>query len=600
MIPDPADPPDSLSRFAETRPVVLALLLGLAMISLFIPIAGNWGLVGADETRYVRVSRELFGRQDWYLLTLYGEPYDQKPPLPFWMMAGAMKLLGERHMELASRLPGILAAAGTLVVTMLVGGTLLGRRAGWLAAVILLTTAQFFDSAAQAKLDMPFTFWIALSVGAWMARPLGRPLVWKSWLLVWGGITLAFLTKGPLAVLVLLGAIAGESVMARSWRPWREARLISGLLFLAAWVGAWLWGQAQAVGDAFVAQQVQGETVNRLLRGDHTGPPWFYLPKLPTTIAPGWTLLAIPIALIWWRGRTQPPAADPAVAGRGARFGAVLGWFVVPFVVLCIASGKRESYILPLLPALALLLAAGVQRFIGLDRPLGAWARALDIPPAVLGAIALAAAALTLLRHIGLGVLHSLPFVPISSAVVMGILGSVLLISGVYQVARIAPAPTIWWAAHRFALTVLGGGMLWFAIGYPANYPRRPAEELTQRIDAELRRLPIEERLLAGIGKAREPSYHVLSDYALIPIRPEEILAKELPALPRLALLRTDKDPELQVRVAELGYYQLWRLDVLDDELSLYELGADRPTATIHDRQRPLTAPAQRTAGEEP
>ena len=69
----------------------LGLLIALCL-GLWAWTCGLWDLWGPDEARYVQIAKELLPRRNWFLLTLHGQPYDEKPPLPFWMLAGMLKL----------------------------------------------------------------------------------------------------------------------------------------------------------------------------------------------------------------------------------------------------------------------------------------------------------------------------------------------------------------------------------------------------------------------------------------------------------------------------------------------------------------------------
>src|SRR5688572_28518224 len=68
------------------------LILSLLCAVTFWWNYGLWDLWGPDEGRYVQIARELLGRSNWFLLTVHGESYDQKPPLPFWLFAWMLKL----------------------------------------------------------------------------------------------------------------------------------------------------------------------------------------------------------------------------------------------------------------------------------------------------------------------------------------------------------------------------------------------------------------------------------------------------------------------------------------------------------------------------
>lgn len=161
----PTESPQS-STTAKHAGLLLALCLGLWSWT-----AGLWDLWDADEGRYAQVAHELLGRGNWLLLTLQGEPYDQKPPLPFWIFAAMLKVNGGEISTWLLRLPPILFAMATVFLTWSIGRRRLGERAGLMAAVVLLTTAQFAGDAPSVELNVMLTGWVTLGLWAWLTRP---------------------------------------------------------------------------------------------------------------------------------------------------------------------------------------------------------------------------------------------------------------------------------------------------------------------------------------------------------------------------------------------------------------------------------------------
>src|SRR5688572_13902453 len=86
----------------------------------------------------------------------------------------------------------------------------------------------------------------------------------------------AFFTKGPLALLIVSMPVVADALIAKSMEPIRRINPILGLLLLLLLIGAWLIAEVRIYGTEFVLQQLGGETVGRVLEGDHEEPWWYY------------------------------------------------------------------------------------------------------------------------------------------------------------------------------------------------------------------------------------------------------------------------------------------------------------------------------------
>ncbi len=315
--------------------------------------AGLWDLWGIDESRYVQISEELLHRDNWFLLTLHDNPYDQKPPLPFWLMAAMLKLSGGEVVSGLLRLPSVLLGTASTLLTFLIGRRFWNGRAGLLSALILMTSGQFAGDVPSAELNIMFTGWTLIAISVWLLAPEKEKLSFIRAACFWLALSAAFLTKGPLCLLVVLSALIGQAWQTRSAGGFLRVRPFWGLLFLASIVGGWLYMQGRAAGVDFVATQVKGETLERFLHGSHSEPFWFYFPRLFTSIFVPWALLLVPAALkIWSLRRKELPTG----------MGTLLGWILIPFFLFTLANGKRESYLLPLLPAMALIVGWYIDR----------------------------------------------------------------------------------------------------------------------------------------------------------------------------------------------------------------------------------------------
>ncbi len=300
------------------------------------------GLNEPDEGRYAEIGREMVVYGDWFTPTQNGIPHFQKPPLIYWLTAVSLKTFGIH--EWAARLPAALAALGTLALTAWISRMILGRGMRQAAVLVLAACAGFFALARLLTPDMLLTFWITAAIACAVKRHQGGGQLWGGAFFLAMG--LGFMTKGPMALVVPMSAM-----LSLRWRTPRERRpsmpWATGLI-LTLVLGLW-WFVVQAmVHDKLYDYFAGDELVKRFASGKHgrSKPIWFFFAVLPVAFLP-WTFF-LPALFRDLRQRWR------AKAYLGPRAALLLGWFVPPLVVLSLSGSKLPTYILPLMPALAL------------------------------------------------------------------------------------------------------------------------------------------------------------------------------------------------------------------------------------------------------
>jgi 4-amino-4-deoxy-L-arabinose transferase-like glycosyltransferase len=368
----------------------LALLL-LAGALLLIPAAAAVDFFNPDEPREAEIAREMRASGDLIVPRFDGCPFLEKPPLFYWCALVAARL-PLAIPELEMRLPSILAALGLLAITYLMGSELFDRRTGRAGAALLLTTFQFWWLGKRALLDMT----LALFVGAVMlAFLLGyrRPGRRATWFLVGGAAAAgAVLTKGLIGLLIPGLAIAAYLL----WR--REARilvswpvLVSALVPLAA-AGVWVALLSQRPdGACYVREFIVENHLKRFTGrgyGGHRQPFWYYLGSLATDFLPWVLFLPSAAVALWPRWRDRAGGEAGGEVDRHAGSAAFLwSWLLPPLAVLSLASSKRSIYLLPLTPALALLVAAWWRAREGRAARRGRTTRWAVVPALILAAL---------------------------------------------------------------------------------------------------------------------------------------------------------------------------------------------------------------------
>jgi 4-amino-4-deoxy-L-arabinose transferase-like glycosyltransferase len=329
------------------RPLAEATLLVAACAALYLTGTGDIPFYTRGEPREGLVVREMLATGEWLVPARpEGEPA-RKPPLYYWSAALAARAL-PRAPERALRLPS--AVYGTLGVlgTWGVARAAWGAAAGLPAALIVATTFEWMRAATSARVDMTLTAALTALLAGWiLALVRGR-----GWLvLALAGATAGVLAKGPVALVLAGLAAAGFLAAVRERAAWRRLRPVLVLALAAAAAGLWYAAAYLRIGPEFL-DVVARENWLRFVdtesaKTGHEHALGYLVPLGLVGLLP-WTPL-LPLALAPLGARPRPHAVTLAAA-----------WVVTGVLFFSLAAAQRSVYLLPLFPALALLLGAGV------------------------------------------------------------------------------------------------------------------------------------------------------------------------------------------------------------------------------------------------
>jgi 4-amino-4-deoxy-L-arabinose transferase-like glycosyltransferase len=327
---------------ATTRCWLPLLILFLASGALLYPCL-SFFLFEPDEGRYAQIPREMLTRGDWIVPTLQGEPYLDKPPLFYWLVMGCYGLFGFH--EWAARLVPAVAVQGCILLSYLFGRRLLGERPAFWGGLSLALMPGFVGMGRLLVLDGVLTFWVTLSIFSAARAVDGTALGRGWWLLTAAACGLGVLTKGPVAVVLLLPPL---------WLYLRlgtnQVRIGKGgwLLFIGVVLAVALpWYIAVcARSPDFVRHFLLVHNFQRFVQPfDHDRPVWFYMPILLGGLVPA-SLLLVPFLRFLF--------SETAAAQRTPALGYLLltaGWCVLFF---SLSGCKLPTYVLPAFPPLAL------------------------------------------------------------------------------------------------------------------------------------------------------------------------------------------------------------------------------------------------------
>jgi 4-amino-4-deoxy-L-arabinose transferase-like glycosyltransferase len=329
--------------------------LGLAVAVLAWLTATLWArpLMLPDEGRYVGVAWEMLRSGDWLTPTLDGLPYFHKPPLFYWLTAGAMRLLGvhDASARVAPLLGALLGAWALWWFTRRWLGEAPARR----AMLALAVQPMFFLGAQFANMDMLvagcITATTALLADAALRLEAGQPIVRRLLWLAYACAGLGVLAKGLIGVVIPALVIGTWLLLAGRWRTVLRLLSLPGAVLLLAVAGPWFaamaWLHPGFAHYFFVVQHLQRYAAGGF---NNLEPAWFYPALLLATSLPvlPWLLRGALLARPVWR---QAPSAS----------GLMGVWPAVVVLFFSLPASKPVGYVLPALGPLAVLVALGLR-----------------------------------------------------------------------------------------------------------------------------------------------------------------------------------------------------------------------------------------------
>lgn len=338
---------------ADRRAVLALFALALLVLAAGYGLRDPWP---ADEPRFVLVAKQMVESGDYLFPHRGAELYPDKPPIYFWLLSLAYGLVGSWRGSFL--LPSLLSGLGTLALVYDLGRRLWSPRAGFWAATAVLVSLQFVYQAKRAQIDPTLVFMTTFAFYG-LCRHLLQGPHWRWYLAGCFAAGLGVVTKG-VGFLPLLALLPFAFMARRGWQGLAPVPAGSGLRWWAgglaffAAIALWL-GPVLAVGlssgnpehEEYLRNILFKQTAQRYADPWHHYEPWWYFGEI---IALFWApfSLALPWLLRPWR---------EAWRARDAKVWLPLAWFGLVIVFFSLSAGKRDMYILPALPALALAAA---------------------------------------------------------------------------------------------------------------------------------------------------------------------------------------------------------------------------------------------------
>jgi 4-amino-4-deoxy-L-arabinose transferase-like glycosyltransferase len=309
-----------------------------------------------DEGRYAEIPREMVASGDWITPRLNGLKYFEKPVLQYWITAVSYLALGEE--EFVARLWPALAGFLTLLLVYRMGRRIAGVRAGVVAAAVLATTFQFFVFSQIVTLDMGLSFFLTLALYGFLAsqdRRVAPSRQRNSAILMWAAMALAVLSKGLVGVVLPALVLFAYIAIERDWKLLGRLHWGVGIpVFLLIALPWFVWVQVR--NPEFFQFFFIREHFGRYALDEHRrAGAWYYFLAMLLIGALPWSWLYFKAMFSSWR---DSPINHFVI--NPLRL--LILWVIAIVVFYSLSRSKLPGYILPVYPALAVLLGCYVQR----------------------------------------------------------------------------------------------------------------------------------------------------------------------------------------------------------------------------------------------
>ncbi len=433
------------------RGLTLPLVL-LAALTFLVGL-GRGAITDSDEAFYAEAAREMVASGDWITPHFNAEPRFQKPILYYWLTSATYLVTGPT--EAAARLWAALSGVGLVLVTAACARRWFDDGTALLAGAIVATSFGYYSIGRLALPDLPLTVCITLGIWAALVAILDARHDARPWVLLSAAaLALGFLMKGPVGVVIPALVVVPIALVERRSLNLRLSDVVLGGVLFAVIALPWYAVMYAQHGAAYLESFFVGDNLERFATDRFNDPRawWFYLPVVFGGLLP-WT----PFTLTWAR-----PVRDFLLRRRdiGTLDLRLLLWAVLPVLFYSISVGKQPRYVLPVLPPLAMLLAASIlertRDWRSLDGARVRPRRPLSVTLGAIGSGGLLILLAVLLWRAKPLLIHVAPVFTSVSAVVIGLAGLAVVVVGLSPQWRMVPAVLAVGAAVSFPALQFG------------------------------------------------------------------------------------------------------------------------------------------------
>jgi 4-amino-4-deoxy-L-arabinose transferase-like glycosyltransferase len=352
----------------------LAVLLAVALLC-FLPGFFSIPPTDRDESRFAQATKQMVESGDYVDIRFQDEVRYKKPVGIYWLQAAVVKTASALGAPRALttiwlyRVPSLAGAIGAVLLTYWAALAFVSRRAAVLAGLMMASCVLLGFERLLAKTDAMLLATVVAAMGAMaraylagQGRQLDRAGAWTIAAVFWTALAGGVLLKGPLIAMVVVLAAAALIAVDRSARWLLLLKPLIGIAWLALLVLPWFLAIVGRAGDAFFAESVGQDLLSKVFTGQesHGAPPGYYFALFWVTFWPGATLAALATPAVWAARR------EPTI-----KF--LLAWLVPSWIVFELVVTKLPHYVLPLYPAIAILIAGVIDAQTLSRKPVLVW-----------------------------------------------------------------------------------------------------------------------------------------------------------------------------------------------------------------------------------
>ncbi len=352
--------------YPGTKPVmnigqitILCILIGIISMALVTYFAGLSIDVTRDAGKYATIAKETFLNNNYINLTVHGEPYDQKPPLLFWL--GAMGFAAGGVSNFWFKLPVLLVVFFGFYSAYRLGKSLYNKRVGRIAVFLLAFSMIYTLYTMDVHTDTPLQAFVTFAL--WQFAEFIRTKKNQHWILAFLGTGLAMLCKGPVGAAIPAFAVVGHLLFTKNFRSFLDYRWYVGIVIAFIVVSPALIGLMNQFGWDGIRFFFWENNIGRIT-GSYVSTkndPVFYVHSLLYLFLP-WSLMFFISAFFEFRKLIRNKL-------RTREYFTLSGIWIF-FIILNASAGQLPNYIFSVVPLMAILTAKWTDKALHKKRKL--------------------------------------------------------------------------------------------------------------------------------------------------------------------------------------------------------------------------------------